>query len=662
MTFASELLARGDLVAYWPLTDAAGATTAVDLGPNTLTGTYDVAKVDGITLVGGLGACMQGDGTTQRMSRAVPGGSPLRLTTAFTLGAWVQLKAWPASGTVGIMGRGGNYYTRVSNVGQIQGTANVASPSASTSLVAASQFSLAVAEPFFVATSWDATTGELMHYINGWRVSVQTILGGSIAASSDAFEALSLGNSTKLNAHVGHVFVTNTAMGGDDVRSLYESNPSNVIPAQGVDWDYRSDSDATIAASAPSGRCAVDGGKMRAAESSVTHGSKKYHPGCYVARRSHLPALVIDAASTQPDIVTSAMRTMYDWLEFAARNHSPSKIQRFNGTRWVGYDNVVINEESDGHMLGVVGVLHRMGGLDKNNWLLDLGTAAIQAGIDNQDALGNIEATNIGLQFVNGLATGLLLLQDVLDRETYQAGVRSMVRFGNYLITQPQPTTESEYYINGNYELAELYFYWQLYRLTGHEKWNTQYETQYEWCIDPTPNTDSAGLPGYGLTYVTTPTLPDGRDGKGYLGESQNNGLAGPNGVAGPGYDGDYTQFQLSIVTRLWMLNGDPRILRLANLFHNQLMDDVNTSTWVLDATGGSRHSLSLTFTSASLPTLAWRTDRSISDADVANHFVAVRNTYFGNRYTNNIGYYRGVNLDVAGWVIGSDQWPGLLS
>src|SRR5205085_5024222 len=80
---------------------------------------------------------------------------------------------------------------------------------------------------------------------------------------------------------------------------------------------------------------------------------------------------------------------------------------------------------------------------------------------------------------------------------------------------------------------------------------------------------------------TAAPARSDGSDGAAYLTES---------GASGPGYDPEYTMLQADVATRLFWANGDPRALRLMNLFMNQIRPRIDTTAWTIDTSGGSRH------------------------------------------------------------------------
>src|SRR5260370_16671153 len=64
---------------------------------------------------------------------------------------------------------------------------------------------------------------------------------------------------------------------------------------------------------------------------------------------------------------------------------------------------------------------------------------------------------------------------------------------------------------------------------------------------------------------------------------------------------------------RLFGVKGDQRVLRLMNLFMNQIRPRIDTTAWTLDTSGGSRHQdqhRMVSFNSPVLAALAWQGGR----------------------------------------------------
>jgi hypothetical protein len=128
----------------------------------------------------------------------------------------------------------------------------------------------------------------------------------------------------------------------------------------------------------------------------------------------------------------------------------------------------------------------------------------------------------------------------------------------------------------------------------------------------------------------------------GYLAES---------GGGAPGFDPEYAGTQLDVASRLYVLSGDPRALRLANLLTNAVLPRVG-GTWLLDTSGGTRHPLPdrhVPFTTPALAALAWLGGRSDLAADVPHQFARINQAYRAAiHYGGSANMYHGLGSQVA--------------
>ncbi len=186
---------------------------------------------------------------------------------------------------------------------------------------------------------------------------------------------------------------------------------------------------------------------------------------------------------------------------------------------------------------------------------------------DTQSA--NVSTMFFGLEF----GTTYHLLASDLDPATRTSWQASLTAAANYLINSGNTT----WYANGNINLGYTEFLYLVWQATGNTTYEQAYNASWNFTMDP-PQTR---FPGSGLVITQQPTQADGSDGMAYLTEA---------GVGGNGFDPDYTQTQLDTACRLYLLSGDPRALRLANMLLNTLMPLVATSTWLLNTSGGTRH------------------------------------------------------------------------
>lgn len=249
--------------------------------------------------------------------------------------------------------------------------------------------------------------------------------------------------------------------------------------------------------------------------------------------------------------------------------------------------------------------------------------------------------------FALELATTYLELRDSLDAATRERWLTTLRQQIDYLIkTNDLPNAALHgwqatdgWYTNGNIELGEAELVYLAAKATGEPKYRDLFERQWAHTLRPSP----LRWKGYGLVYVKEPTRADGSDGAAYLTES---------GGSLPGYDGDYTHFQVTVASRLYVESRDPRVLRLLNLLINATLPHLDRKTWVLDATHGSRHSLKFPYYTSGLAVAAWLGGRADLAPLLPDQFAkAIEPVHLGNAQQNwgNPAIVRsyGVNLAV---------------
>jgi len=349
------------------------------------------------------------------------------------------------------------------------------------------------------------------------------------------------------------------------------------------------------------------------------------------------------AASAAPDpvIVAKDAKLIDDGLTTFTQRSSPTDTQYFSGGTWRS-DDATWWAYSQGGPASAAAVLWRSTGETRAD-LYATATSAIDTAIathqradgafagdpgDNQSAS---IATNM---YVRELGVAYLALQPRLDATRKAAWSASIARAADFLIA----TGENKWYTNGNIELGELELMYLAARITGQPRFATAYEAQWSFALSP----DQVRWPGFGLRITRAPARADGADGAGYLGEA--------SGPGAPGFDAEYTGVQLDIATRLWALTRDPRALRLMNLEVNQLLPRVNTTTWQLDTSNGTRHveaSRSVPFLTQALAVLAG-SGRPELASSAASQWTKTESTYRGTyRYTS-VTFYKGLGAQLS--------------
>lgn len=237
--------------------------------------------------------------------------------------------------------------------------------------------------------------------------------------------------------------------------------------------------------------------------------------------------------------------------------------------------------------------------------------------------------------YLHEIGFSCYLLRSVLPTAIKTQCLNATSKAADWLIS----SGNANWYANGNIVAMQVADFYYTYLVTGQQKYLTQYETELAFLTNPPQVGNNVG---FGLFYTAVPTLPDGSDGAGYLAE---------RGPGGTGFDGDYAQYQLSVLGRLYAVNHDARILRLANLLFNKLWSITDHTTFTTDARNGTRHSLMEPLWSGAVETLAWSGGRTDLLPIINDHLhKAVFPTFLGNARDNwgSPGLYRDNGVDLG--------------
>jgi hypothetical protein len=188
--------------------------------------------------------------------------------------------------------------------------------------------------------------------------------------------------------------------------------------------------------------------------------------------------------------------------------------------------------------------------------------------------------------FLQQLGDAYIMLQSQLNSATQTLWANAIESGASYLINSGNLT----FYANGNLNLAQTEIMYLAWRVSGAQSFLNAYNQSWQFTESPT----SARWAGYGLIITRQPSTSSSfdSDGAGYLTE---------NGGSGPGFDPSYTLLQLDVASELFVLSHDARALDLMNLLANQELPLINKASFVLNATNGSRHSLSEGFISTGM-------------------------------------------------------------
>jgi hypothetical protein len=175
--------------------------------------------------------------------------------------------------------------------------------------------------------------------------------------------------------------------------------------------------------------------------------------------------------------------------------------------------------------------------------------------------------------FADHLGMAVFALGDRLDAGHRASWTAAVVAAARYLVA----SGNLHWYTNGNIAVGNALTMALAWRLTGSPEFYDDYETALQFAINPPQDR----WPGFGFVVTKAANNTDGSDGSGYFTEA---------GATGPGYDGDYSQLQDEQLSRLFLVTNDPQVLKLLNMVTNQLLWRTDTTTWMTDSSGGTRH------------------------------------------------------------------------
>jgi hypothetical protein len=187
-----------------------------------------------------------------------------------------------------------------------------------------------------------------------------------------------------------------------------------------------------------------------------------------------------------------------------------------------------------------------------------------------------------------------LELKPFLDAGTLASWTTSMEHYVDYLSSSGNLL----WYANGNMALRHALIALETKLLSGSSTYAQYYSSAIQSTLDPTMGGALPAWAPYGLKFSKAPTQADGSDGSGWLFESANGGHPDQVPVCANGmnpcngFDPHYTMVQLGDALTGYAISDDPQWLRLVNLETNQLMPLVDHSTWMLNASNGSRDNI----------------------------------------------------------------------
>ncbi len=231
------------------------------------------------------------------------------------------------------------------------------------------------------------------------------------------------------------------------------------------------------------------------------------------------------------------------------------------------------------------------------------------------------------------LGHSYLLLEPSLERGRARRWRAALAGGADFLIANGNV----HWYTNGNINLGNTTLFYLAWRATGHKRFIDAYEESWRFLLNP----PQARWPGFGLQYMKRPTAADGRDGAGYLAES---------GGEAPGFDPEYTHLQADIASRLFLLSGDPRARRIANLTVNAVLTRT-AADWTVNTSGGSRHGTPgrrVPFNTPALHVMVAQGGRTDLIAKLGGQRAMIDAAFRGALTYSHRNYYRGLGLQAA--------------
>jgi hypothetical protein len=235
------------------------------------------------------------------------------------------------------------------------------------------------------------------------------------------------------------------------------------------------------------------------------------------------------------------------------------------------------------------------------------------------------------------LGTSILELRSALSPQRLRRWTDALAGAADFLIANKNLT----WYTNGNINLGNAELFYLAWRATGDARFRAAYNQAWNFALYP-PQQQWAGF-GLRMLPASAVNASGARVGgaAGYLAES---------GGGIPGFDPQYTELQLDVATRLWLLSRDPRALRLVNLLLNAVLTRTNTSDWELNGTGGTRHPApdGGPVTTPALAVLVLTGHRRNLAGLAVSEFQEINSIYRGSWPYGNPGYARGYGNEVS--------------
>lgn len=684
MSVLSVCTAEGGMVLLYLMDEAAGATTFADSSGNTLPATIGSRGAAGgtavVTGMANAGTATGSAGTGSFATRAVAGGSPIQLTTGITVFGFVRPSSYTPVGTRGLLGeRANNWLARWDTSRRLQVFLYLAGVLQN---VVTGVSGLTNGERGLYWFTYDgvfATVG-----VND-GIEAKAFMPGTITATTDTLSIATASNNA-FDGQVGPWGMMNHACDLGFFRALVREDSTmdyGAVSNRGsVLFDYSGDLNAAVSSSTEGESCRYCGARMRTTENRViTSAGRYYHPSCRRFKLVGQPA-DITSGSSQADVLRRVEGFTRDLLNMASHTPRAGKSAYWDGTtgRWIHGTNPTganfWNESGFGLAAAAAARHLRVGRRDP---LIQVARKHVELNRANHGTTSWWSNADFSLPMEGKT---IVMLNGLMDPVEWQEWATDFVTWTEtYIITAPGHGKQGPFgpwYINGNRDWGNVEALWCAWYLDPTSTRLANFNSYVDWVVTPNPGSYQPGGASsgelFGLRTTVTPVEADGSDGQGYFAESHggSKGFWNIGGVADndgdretldvDGLDYVYLMTQTERLASLYLLTGEQRFARWANMCRNKIVADrLNTSTGVIEASFGSRHCGDYSWQNAIDLAFTWKGQRAvpIDGTFMANMFkITERQAWaHGRAPLDSTGRDFGNNIPQFFWA--STAWPG---